>query len=102
MKLHDYLHFLSNAQKFKAVTSVPLILVGGLRSPGLMQQLLGKDEADMVALCRPLIREPDIVNKWKQGERKKADCISCGGCQKYPDEPVRCIRLNDQKTRTQK
>jgi len=100
LKEEDEAYFLPNAKKFKKVTSVPLILVGGLRSPGLMQKLLGKNEADMVALCRPLIREPDIVNKWKQGDPKKADCISCGGCQKYPAEPVRCILLNDQKKQT--
>jgi 2,4-dienoyl-CoA reductase-like NADH-dependent reductase (Old Yellow Enzyme family) len=74
---------------------VPLLLVGGLRSLHLMERLLENREVDMVALCRPLIREPDLVSKWKQGDRKKADCISCGGCQKYPDEPVRCILLKE-------
>ena len=91
----DEAYFLPNARKFKEVMSVPLILVGGLRSPGLMERLLEKKEVDMVALCRPLIREPDLVNKWKQGARQKAACISCGGCQKYPDEPVRCILLKE-------
>ena len=69
------------------------MLVGGLRSPGVMEKLLQDGEVDMVSFCRPFIREPDLVNKWKQGDWKKADCISCGGCQKYRDEPVRCILL---------
>ncbi len=89
----DEAYFLSNARKFKAVIDVPLILVGGLRSPSLMETLVATGEADMVSLCRPLIREPDLVNQWKQGSRKKADCISCNGCQKYRDEPTSCILL---------
>ena len=90
----DEAYFLPNARKFKETTTVPLILVGGLRSPDLLERLLQNGEADMVSLCRPFIREPDLVNKWKRGDRKKADCISCNGCQKFRDEPVRCILLD--------
>jgi 2,4-dienoyl-CoA reductase-like NADH-dependent reductase (Old Yellow Enzyme family) len=89
----DEAYFLPNARKFKSVITAPLILVGGLRSPQLMQRLIEDCEVDMVSMCRPLIREPDIVNQWKQGNFKKAGCISCGGCQKYLDEPVRCVLL---------
>jgi 2,4-dienoyl-CoA reductase-like NADH-dependent reductase (Old Yellow Enzyme family) len=87
-------YYLSNAREFKKVIDAPLMLVGGMRSPGLMEKLLQDGEAEMVSLCRPLIREPDLANRWKRGDRRKADCISCGGCQKYPNEPVRCILLD--------
>jgi len=90
----DEAFFRSNAAKIKEAIDVPLMLVGGLRSPGLMEEIVNAGEADMVSLCRPLIREPDLVARWKQGEKKKADCISCNGCQKYKDEPVRCILLD--------
>ena len=90
----DEAYFLPNARNIKAVTSVPLILVGGLRSQHLLERLLQNGDADMVALSRPFIREPDLVNRWKQGDRKKADCISCNGCWKFRDEPVRCILLD--------
>ena len=87
-------YFYPNARRFKEVIDVPLILVGGLRTPGLMERLLEHGEADMISLCRPFIREPDLVNRWKLGDQKKADCISCNGCQKYRDQPVRCIQLD--------
>ncbi len=90
----DEAYFLSNAKKFREVVDVPLIIVGGLRSLDLMENLVEDGETDMVSLCRPFIREPDLVNRWKQGERRKADCISCNGCQKYKDEPTRCILLD--------
>jgi 2,4-dienoyl-CoA reductase-like NADH-dependent reductase (Old Yellow Enzyme family) len=87
----DEAYFLPNGKSFQQAIDVPLILVGGLRTPTLMDHLLKTGDADMISLCRPLIREPDLVNKWKNGDLKKADCISCNGCQKYKDEPVRCI-----------
>ncbi len=90
----DEAYYLANAKKFREVIDVPLILVGGLRSPGLLQNLLEAGEADMVSLCRPFIREPNLVNRWKQGDTRKADCISCTGCLKYRDEQVRCIQLD--------
>ncbi len=93
----DEAYFRPNARKFKTAVTVPLILVGGLRSPHLMQRLLEDREVDMVSLCRPFIREPDLVLKWRQGDYKKSDCISCGGCQRFRDEPVRCILLGKEK-----
>jgi 2,4-dienoyl-CoA reductase-like NADH-dependent reductase (Old Yellow Enzyme family) len=90
----DEAYFLDNARRFREAIDVPLMLVGGLRTPALMERLLEDSEADMVSLCRPFIRESDLINRWKQGDRKKADCISCNGCQKYRDEPVRCIQLD--------
>ncbi|MFC1886756.1 NADH:flavin oxidoreductase [Thermodesulfobacteriota bacterium] len=84
----------ANAAKFREVIDLPLMLVAGLRSFGLMEELVETGEVDMVSLCRPLIREPDLINQWKQGNLKKADCISCNGCLKYRDEPVRCIQLD--------
>jgi 2,4-dienoyl-CoA reductase-like NADH-dependent reductase (Old Yellow Enzyme family) len=93
----DEAYFLQHAKKYKTVADVPLILVGGLRSPSVMERILAVGDADMISLCRPLIREPDLVKQWREGRRTKADCISCNGCQKYRDEPVRCIML-DAKT----
>jgi 2,4-dienoyl-CoA reductase-like NADH-dependent reductase (Old Yellow Enzyme family) len=31
-------------------------------------------------MSRPFIREPGLVNRWLQGDRKPAECISCNGC----------------------
>lgn len=90
----DEAYYLANARRFREAMDVPLILVGGLRTPALMERLLEKGEADMVSLCRPFIREPDLVNQWKRGDRKKADCISCNGCLKFRDQAVRCTQLD--------
>ncbi|MFH2009402.1 MAG: NADH:flavin oxidoreductase [bacterium] len=61
---------------------IPVFLVGGLRSPDLIEELLAAGDADGVALCRPLIREPDLPKRWKSGDPARAACISCLGCLK--------------------
>jgi len=90
----DEAYFLPNARTFRKVIDVPLILVGGLRTPRLIEKLIADGEADMISMCRPFIREPDLVSRWENGDERKADCVSCNGCQKYREEPVRCILLD--------
>jgi 2,4-dienoyl-CoA reductase-like NADH-dependent reductase (Old Yellow Enzyme family) len=38
--------------------------------------------ADFISLGRPLIAEPDLVNRWASGDRERAFCISCNRCYK--------------------
>ncbi len=59
---------------------IPTIMTGGLRSLDLVEEVLATGETDLVGLCRPLIREPDLINRWKAGDRRKATCISCNLC----------------------
>jgi 2,4-dienoyl-CoA reductase-like NADH-dependent reductase (Old Yellow Enzyme family) len=58
----------------------PVMVVGGLRSFGLMEDLIDQGTADFVSMCRPFIREPALVNRWRAGDRAKATCISCNLC----------------------
>ncbi|MCZ8521614.1 MULTISPECIES: NADH:flavin oxidoreductase [Paenibacillus] len=61
--------------------SIPLILVGGHRNIELMEEIMGQGSVDFLSLCRPLISEPALPNRWLHGDgRDKADCISCNAC----------------------
>ncbi|MDR3354829.1 MAG: NADH:flavin oxidoreductase [Synergistaceae bacterium] len=62
------------------VKKMPLILVGGIRSLETSRRILREGAADMISLCRPLIREPDLVKRWAQGDERRAACVSCEGC----------------------
>ncbi|MFW6297191.1 MAG: hypothetical protein ACOC03_01700 [Desulfosalsimonas sp.] len=64
----------------KKLVDVPVMMVGGLRSFSMMEEIAERGEADFISLCRPLIREPDIVNAWKSGDIRKPACISCNKC----------------------
>ncbi len=74
-------YHLPYAKEIKKVIDVPLILVGGMRSLDVIEKILMEGSADFIALSRPLIREPDLPNKWFKGTGKNTcECISCNGC----------------------
>ncbi|MGA2401931.1 MAG: NADH:flavin oxidoreductase [Syntrophobacteraceae bacterium] len=78
-------YYLEAARKFKERVSVPLMLVGGIRSYAVAERIVKEGIADYVSLSRPLIREPDLVNRWRSGDTGKARCLSDNLCY----EPVR-------------
>ncbi len=60
--------------------AMPVILTGGNRSVSLLDDILQTGEVDFLGVSRPLIREPDLPNKWLSGETTKTKCISCNMC----------------------
>ena len=68
------------AKRYKERITVPLMLVGGIRSYEVAERLVDKGIADYISLCRPLIREPDLINRWKQGDTSRATCLSDNLC----------------------
>jgi 2,4-dienoyl-CoA reductase-like NADH-dependent reductase (Old Yellow Enzyme family) len=86
-------YFLPYAEKIKeAVGDMPVILVGGIRSVPVMEQIMVEGKADFISLCRPLIREPDLPNRIREGKRN-ADCISCNGCMSNRVDIIRCVQI---------
>jgi 2,4-dienoyl-CoA reductase-like NADH-dependent reductase (Old Yellow Enzyme family) len=84
-------YFRSLARRAKAATSLPVILVGGLRSRATMDDVLASGDADLLSLCRPLIREPDLPNRLRSGDATAAACISGGRCwAEGPGLGIRC------------
>jgi 2,4-dienoyl-CoA reductase-like NADH-dependent reductase (Old Yellow Enzyme family) len=73
-------YYLEAARKFKEKVKVPLMLVGGIRSYAVAERIIREGIADYVSLSRPLIREPDLVNRWKSGDTGKAKCLSDNLC----------------------
>ncbi len=70
----------SLAAYFKESLQLPIITVGGVRSPGVANRLLCEGKANYMAFCRPLIREPYLISRWQKGDLEKSKCISCNGC----------------------
>jgi 2,4-dienoyl-CoA reductase-like NADH-dependent reductase (Old Yellow Enzyme family) len=73
-------YYLKAARKFKERVRVPLVLVGGIRSYAVAERIIREGIADYVSLSRPLIREPDLVNRWRSGDTGKARCLSDNLC----------------------
>ncbi len=93
----DEAYFRGEARAFKEKIQVPLILVGGIRSYDVAKQLVEEGTVDYISMCRPFIREPDLINRWKRGDLRKAACISCNNCieQAKKGEGISCVPLED-------
>ncbi|MFZ1955710.1 MAG: NADH:flavin oxidoreductase [Desulfobacterales bacterium] len=68
------------AKDYKINIKTPLILVGGIRSLEVAEQLVEKSQTDYVAISRPLIREPKLIQRWQSGDRTKSACQSDNLC----------------------
>ncbi len=73
-------YFKDYALQFKKQIKCPLILVGGIRSLEVMEDIYQSGGADFFSMARPLISEPDLINRWQAGNRGKALCVSCNDC----------------------
>jgi len=79
-KMKKEAYFLPQVREIRRAVEVPLIVVGGLRSPQLMERILEEGAADYFSMSRPFIREPHLVRRWQGGDLTKARCISCNLC----------------------
>jgi 2,4-dienoyl-CoA reductase-like NADH-dependent reductase (Old Yellow Enzyme family) len=76
----DEVYYREAARRYKEEVRVPLVLVGGIRSYGVAEKLVEGGVADYISLCRPLIREPGLINRWRSGDTRKSTCLSDNLC----------------------
>ena len=96
-------YFRRDSAEAKRVVDIPVMLVGGIRSLSMAEDILGRGDADMISMCRPLIREPDLIARWQRGDTAPAKCISCLKCLGVAlrGEPLECAeerRLREEAT----
>lgn len=102
-------YFRAAAMSLASLVDIPVVLVGGLRSIEKINQYLNEptnearakckpactlpckeEEADRqtkieyISLSRPLIREPNLIQRWQQGDTKPSLCVSCNACYRAP------------------
>ena len=76
--------FLPAAEALAAIVKTPVVLVGGVRSLETANAVLAKTAIQYIALSRPLIREPNLINRWQAGDIRPSTCISCNACYRTP------------------
>ena len=77
-------YFQEYAAAVREKISSPLILVGGHRSFENMNKILNETGIEYLSLSRALVREPNIVNRWKSGNLTPSKCIGCNMCYRTP------------------
>lgn len=74
------LGYAGHAERIHGVTQpTPMALVQGFTKLSTMKAVIDRGITDIVSMSRPLIREPDLVNKMKAGQ-DEVTCIRCDKC----------------------
>jgi 2,4-dienoyl-CoA reductase-like NADH-dependent reductase (Old Yellow Enzyme family) len=80
----------------EVIGDVPLILVGGMKYPQTMEKLLEDGNADLISLCRALIREPDFPREMAAGRKDPSRCAYCNRClgeMGISGKPLKCYNF---------
>jgi 2,4-dienoyl-CoA reductase (NADPH2) len=70
--------FVSVTRKLKAEVSLPLITTNRINMPAVAERVLADGDADMVSMARPLLADPEWVNKARNQRADRINtCIAC-------------------------
>ncbi len=82
---------LATARRVKAAVKLKVITVGGMRSLDFMEAAVANGATDFCSLARPLLLEPDLPRKFREGRTRKARCNNCNMCVVASDtQTIRC------------
>ncbi len=73
-------YFRDYCKDIKQSIGVDTILTGGIRSLDMVKDMITNKETDLIGICRPLIREPNLIKRWQSGDNDNSTCISCNKC----------------------
>ena len=76
--------YISQAEAIKKAVDIPVIAVGRINSPQLAAEIISQNKADLVALGRQLITDPQWAKKAQEG--RFDDIVNCDSCNK------KCVR----------
>jgi len=88
------------SRKIKEVTTVPVISVGRYVDPYMMDEVIARGDADMIAVARQHLADPDFLKNAREGHPEDTlECLACNqGCiERLSLEalPIRCA-INPQ------
>jgi 2,4-dienoyl-CoA reductase-like NADH-dependent reductase (Old Yellow Enzyme family)/thioredoxin reductase len=81
------------AEQFKKALKVPIVTVGSVTDMEMADQIIAGGKADMVAMARAILADPEIVNKTRRGQVEDVrPCLRCHTCNKLTGAfyPIRC------------
>lgn len=82
------------AREVRSVVKIPVIAVGRINDPEVAETALAEGKADLIALGRELLTDPDMPRKATEGRLDEIRrCIACcQGCidELFQDHPITC------------
>ena len=88
---HEY--NVHRAEKLKKALSVPITAVGSISDMESADRIIAAGKADMVAMVRAILADPEIVNNARRGRPEETrPCLRCFNCNKLTRHfyPIRC------------
>ena len=74
-------YFVPFAEAAKKVVHIPVIISNRLRDPSLAEVVLEEGKADLIAVGRNFLTDPDWPLKAQSGDEKRIrPCVACNGC----------------------
>lgn len=73
-------YFYRYGEEISKEVSIPIITVGGFSKIEKIEEILNNTNIDFFAISRPLLAEPNLIKRWKDGDRAKAKCVRCSKC----------------------
>lgn len=78
------------ARQFREALSMPLIMLGGINRVETIETALGEG-FDFVGMARALLRDPNLVNKFRDEEAAEGNCVHCNKCMPTIYTGTRCV-----------
>jgi len=70
--------FTSVTGRLRQVVQVPVITSNRINMPAVAEAVLARGDADLVSMARPMLADPELVNKAAQGREDEINtCIAC-------------------------
>jgi len=82
--------FLKEARQFRSELKLPIILLGGINRLDTIENAL-EEGFDFVAMGRALLRDPDVVNKFRDEKADEGLCIHCNKCMPTIYSGTHCV-----------
>lgn len=75
---NEYCHNVIYAEKIKEAIDIPVSVVGSIKNLDMAEEILAAGKADIVAMARALICDPEMLKKSKRGEQDTVKpCLRC-------------------------
>lgn len=82
--------FLPQARQFREALSMPLILLGGINTMDTVENAI-TEGFEFVAMARALLRDPDLVNKFRAETTREGLCVHCTKCMATIFSGTHCV-----------
>jgi 2,4-dienoyl-CoA reductase (NADPH2) len=64
--------------RLRAEVEIPVVASNRINTPEVAERILANGEADLISMARPLLADPDFVNKAAAGQAERINtCIAC-------------------------